>query len=65
MTAAQLDYYYSAMVSETYSCALTGYMYYDTTYMAQLDVASVMVKINNLAKAHPAPPCYVGGYVKS
>jgi hypothetical protein len=64
MTAAQLDYYYSAMVSETYSCALTGYMY-NTTYLAQPDVASVMVKINNLAKAHPAPPCYVGGHVKS
>ncbi len=59
MSATQLDYYYKAMLQDTYSCALTGYLY-DATYLVQPEIQSVMTTINDAAKTHPAPPCYVG-----
>jgi len=63
MTPNQIYHYYSAMVKDTYSCALTGYLY-DATFLERPEVASAMNKINDLAKTHTAPPCYVGGHVK-
>ena len=57
MTAAQLQFYGSALAQDTYSCMLTGYLY-DATYNGKPGMVDAFNAIASVATSHPAPPCY-------
>jgi len=59
MTPQEIKRLGSVLASDTYACALTGYMY-DEKYFSSPGTVDAFTAVAAVAASHPAPPCYVG-----